>query len=91
MEMRLNRASFWLKEMDKALDGYLQIREDLQMLSEYYGSQTWKEDFEADEAGSLPARLKRGVLSEDGIDEVLLKDQEIIQRLRKMTDDPNPV
>ena len=27
----------------------------------------WKDDFEADEAGLLPENLKRGVLSEDGL------------------------
>ena len=27
----------------------------------------WKDDFEADEAGRLPENLKRGVLSEDGL------------------------
>jgi hypothetical protein len=36
-------------------------------LSEYYGSAAWKRDFAADEAGLLPKDLKRGVLSEDGI------------------------
>lgn len=33
----------------------------------YYGSDDWKRDFAADEAGLLPKDLKRGVLSEDGI------------------------
>lgn len=28
-------------------------------------------DYEADEAGLLPADLKRGVLSQDGIDDLL--------------------
>ena len=27
----------------------------------------WRKDFEADEAGKLPQDLKRGVLSEDGL------------------------
>ncbi len=47
-------------------------------LSEYYGSQTWKEDFAADEAGELPPDLERGILSEDGIYNVL-------ERYREMT------
>ena len=33
----------------------------------YYRSPLWRSDFEADEAGKLPADLPRGVLSEDGI------------------------
>ena len=38
-----------------------------EQLAAYYGSDDWKLDFAADEAGLLPKDLKRGVLSEDGI------------------------
>ena len=47
------------------------IREDMQRLEEYYCSPEWKEDYDADAAGILPADLKRGVLSQDGIDHTL--------------------
>ena len=43
------------------------IQEALRILAEYYGSDEWKQDFADDEAGLLPKDLKRGVLSEDGI------------------------
>ena len=36
-------------------------------LTEYYGSDAWKRDFAADETGLLPEKLHRGVLSEDGL------------------------
>lgn len=39
----------------------------LRKLSAYYGSAAWKRDFAADESGMLPPSLKRGVLSEDGL------------------------
>ncbi|MBR4627209.1 MAG: DUF4298 domain-containing protein [Ruminococcus sp.] len=45
--------------------------EALSALSSYYGSAAWKRDFAADEAGLLPKELKRGVLSEDGIYDLL--------------------
>ena len=45
-------------------------------LDDYYTGPSWKEDFAADEAGLLPADLRRGVLSEDGIDDVLQKYRE---------------
>ena len=35
-------------------------------LEAYYTSDAWKQDYADDEAGRLPADLKRGVLSEDG-------------------------
>ena len=40
-------------------------------LAAYYESADWRRDFEADEAGLFPKNLKRGVLSEDGIYELL--------------------
>ena len=39
----------------------------LRELENYYGSEVWKQDYADDEAGLLPRDLKRGVLSEDGI------------------------
>ena len=40
--------------------------EDKKILSSYYET-LWKEDFEADEQGLIPKDTKRGVLSEDGL------------------------
>ena len=36
-------------------------------LEAYYTSDEWKRDFADDEAGLLPKKLPRGVLSEDGV------------------------
>ena len=47
------------------------IQEAIHILAEYYASDDWKRDFADDEAGILPKDLKRGVLSEDGIWNVL--------------------
>ena len=58
------------------------IKEDVAELSKYYGSELWKLDFAADEAGNLPPDLKRGVLSEDGIWN-LLSDYREIQKKKQ--------
>ena len=47
------------------------IQEAIRILADYYGSKEWKQDFADDEAGLLPKDLKRGVLSEDGIWNIL--------------------
>ena len=39
----------------------------LAALLRYYEGGQWLSDYAADEAGLLPAALKRGVLSEDGV------------------------
>ena len=49
---------------------YDRIRKDLATLSEYQESKLWQEDYEADERGELPKDLKRGVLSQDALDDL---------------------
>ena len=46
------------------------IREDLKNLEHYYETE-WMKDYESDEKGELPSDLKRGVLSEDGLYDLL--------------------
>ena len=40
-------------------------------LREYYENGQWLLDYEADERGELPGGLKRGVLSQDGLWDLL--------------------
>ena len=51
-------------------------------LTEYYESDLWKNDFADDEAGKLPRTLKRGVLSEDGVYDLL----EEVRRIRELSE-----
>ena len=84
MEQRMDRVSQWLETMTGALAHQAAIREDVCELSAYYESDRWMEDYAADEAGELPADLKRGVLSEDGLYNLLAKYEDFIQRLREI-------
>ena len=59
------------KEQHANQEKLARIQEAIRFLAEYYGSDEWKQDFADDEAGLLPKDLKRGVLSEDGIWNVL--------------------
>ena len=43
------------------------VRDMLHVLLQYYEGGQWLKDYECDEKGMLPADLKRGVLSQDGI------------------------
>lgn len=47
------------------------LQEAVQTLSHYYFDGEWMHDFALDEEGRLPKTLKRGVLSEDGLYNVL--------------------
>jgi hypothetical protein len=80
MEQHFNNVLAAIKEeSDVSLEA---IKEDVAELSKYYGSELWKLDFAADEAGKLPPDLKRGVLSEDGIWN-LLSDYREIQKKKQ--------
>lgn len=83
MELRLERAAAAVMELSAALDKYEAVQEDIKVLDEYYGSNEWKQDFADDEAGLLPADLKRGVLSEDGIWNLLSDARELNSRIQK--------
>ena len=83
MERRLNRATMAVKRLEAALDKWEASQEAIAALNEYYGSDLWKQDLADDEAGRLPADLKRGVLSEDGIWNLLTDCRELTSRLKK--------
>ena len=83
MERRLNAASAAVKRLEAALDKWEAAQEAIAALDEYYGSDLWRQDFADDEAGLLPADLKRGVLSEDGIWNLLTDVSELNKRLQK--------
>ena len=76
----LDRAERVARQVEEAKAAFEGIRDDLNELERYYTGPEWKEDFEADEAGLLPKELKRGVLSEDGIDSVLERFRELRSR-----------
>lgn len=87
MELRLERSAAAVMELSAALDKYEAVQEDIKTLDEYYGGSDWKQDFADDEAGRLPADLKRGVLSEDGIWNLLSDARELNQRITSWQQD----
>ena len=77
MEVIFDRANQVISEFEKAFEDYKNIQSGLQKLEAYYSGALWKEDFASDESGILPPGLKRGVLSEDGIYNLLERKKEI--------------
>ena len=63
---------------------YGRVLPGLKELEAYYTSPEWQEDYAADEAGLLPAELKRGVLSQDGIDSLLERFRDAGARFEKL-------
>ena len=56
-----------IEYMESLYDMALQTRQVPRELRDYYENGQWLRDYEADERGELPRELKRGVLSQDGL------------------------
>ena len=84
MEDRYDEFTRVLAELDNAISEFKDYKADLTILQEYMDSGQWKADFEADEAGRIPVEVKRGVLSEDGLYDLMQGADEIIQRAKEI-------
>lgn len=84
MERCLDVSREALDAMAKAFDAYEAARKDYRKLSGYYGSTQWMKDYEADEAGKLPPDLKRGVLSEDAVYDLITDNHDLAVRMLKV-------
>lgn len=85
MEKHFERASEVVARLSGALDDFAKVQDSIKALELYYGSKEWKKDFRDDEKGLLPPDLKRGVLSEDGIWNLLEEVRELKERMQPET------
>ncbi len=80
----LDEANKAVSDLSKAIEQYETVKARIIELEAYYGSNTWRRDYEDDEAGKLPADLKRGVLSQDAVYDMLAKYDILSAELRKL-------
>ena len=81
MERRFNKASAAVANLENAIAEYEAVLPALKGLSDYQESGRWLRDFEADEKGRLPEDPRRGVLSEDGLYDLLRRADALSARL----------
>lgn len=74
-----------LAELGKAFNTWAGLQPKMAELEKYYTGPLWKQDFEADEAGQFPQDLKRGVLSEDGIYNLIAENERWLRPLMEET------
>jgi len=82
MEHILNRATAKIDSLEKKIEEFEAYQSEIQKLEAYYASQQWKDDFELEEKGQFPKDIRRGVLSEDGIYNLLERNKELLDRIR---------
>lgn len=73
MERLFDFALKAIEEVPSNHHDFTNLQEAVNIIANYYTSDEWKQDYADDEAGLLPKELKRGVLSEDGIWNLLTK------------------
>ena len=82
MEEILDGAIQRMDALEKKMEEYIEFQSEIEKLEAYYTGQQWKDDFAMDEEGKFPEGLKRGILSEDGIYDMLERNKELLDRIR---------
>lgn len=83
-KQKLEEAILRIQRMERYLEEILELRnhcgeetaefkEKMKLLEEYYTGGQWLEDYERDERKELPPDLKRGVLAEDTLYDLLVE------------------
>ena len=84
MEQYLDSSIQAAEKLQEALEVYEDNLENYLKLTDYYGSALWRKDLDADTSGKLPADLKRGVLSEDAVYDLITDTREIRVQMVKI-------
>ena len=85
MEQILDEATEAVSSLSESLEKYAAIQDKLQELAAYYSSEQWRQDFDDDSVGKLPSNLKRGVLSEDAVYNLLSGISDMKEQLKELS------
>lgn len=67
--------------LESMLDSFSAMEQTVEELWNYYENGEWMADYKLDEAGEVPESMPRGILSEDGLYNVLGDFQDVRERL----------
>ena len=82
-EERFDQISDSIKKLDEAIELFKNKEKDLALLKKYYGSKNWFKDKDAYENNQIP-KIKAGVLSEDGVWNMLSDIDDLINNMEKL-------
>ncbi len=83
METIYDRSCAAIEHLQQALQEYLDVEKELAELETYYQGAQWLADFDADRAGEIPKNMKRGVLTEDAIYDLLTEKDNVMRIMKK--------
>lgn len=84
MEHALDEASLAAAALSSALERYQAALPQIRELTNYMDSGQWLQDYDDDRAGKLPHQLKRGVLSEDALYDLLAEASRLRSLMRSL-------
>lgn len=70
-------------QLKKAFIEYNHKRSEFEKVIEYYHSKQYIEDLELDDKKIIPQNLKRGVLSQDYIYNLIYEDRQILEEIKE--------
>ena len=87
MSKILEESNIVAAELFEALENYAELREEYRKLVEYYNSDQWTKDFDTLMAGELPEDVNGGVLSEDVVYDLIVKNRVLTTRMLEIATD----
>lgn len=84
MEEALDACTAAVKNLSEAVNAYADVQKQYQELTDYYFGPGWPRDLDADRDGLLPRDLKRGVLSEDAVYDLVTDNDALISMLHEL-------
>ena len=78
----LDEAKTAISKLEDALENYHSLQEKIKELETYYDGPMWMKDYKDDEKGKIPKDLKRGVLSEDAVYNILDDNRRLQEEIR---------
>ena len=88
MEEDFNLVREVIDTLQDAVEDYDAVQRRIRRLTEYQDSGEWLKDFEADERGDFQKNMPRGVLSEDGLDNLLRDIAAVHARMSALLEEP---
>ena len=85
MEEKFDALRQSVRTLEDAITQSQDFRDNYKALKKYMDSGKWLKDYETDEKGELPPDLKRGVLSQDGLYDLLQDASDVIISLKGLT------
>lgn len=84
MESMYDEGCAAVEAMLLAIEQYQAAQSKIKALADYYQGPLWMADFDDDRAGKIPKDMKRGILTEDAIYDLLIDQDQMLKLLKRI-------